>query len=144
MCTDETCTPSVLACVLQDGSLMHADRLWLATGSALSAQAEPLLASVLQQLPIPLVAGLPTVQPTLEWSAGSSLYVLGAYAALQLGPGALNLAGAKTGSVVMAQQLKGALPELPGVVVSGAAGLGGGSGSRQRGRTDRGKQWREG
>lgn len=105
---------------------MHADRLWLATGSALSAQAEPLLAPLLQQLPVPVVAGLPAIQPDLEWAAGSRLFVLGAYAALQLGPGALNLAGAKTGSVVLAQQMKGCLPELPAAVAAAAGGRRGG------------------
>jgi hypothetical protein len=125
---------------------MHADRLWLATGSALSAQAEPLLAPLQQQLPVPLLAGLPALQPTLEWAPGSRVYVLGAYAALQLGPGALNLAGAKTGSVIMEQQLKQCLPELPGVVVAGHPTVGGGGGSRaqgQRGKVGKGKQWRE-
>lgn len=85
----------------------------MATGSALSAPADPLLASLLQQLPVPLVSGLPAIQPSLEWAPGSGAYVLGAYAALQLGPGALNLAGAKTGSVAVAQHLKRQLPELP-------------------------------
>lgn len=112
---------------------MHADRLWLATGSTLNAQAEPLLAPLLQHLPVALVGGLPAIQPTLEWSPGSRLYVLGAYAALQLGPGALNLAGAKTGSVIMAQQLKGCLPELPAVVLAGS----GGAGLRVRGHAGR-------
>jgi hypothetical protein len=115
---------------------MHADRLWLATGSALSAQADPLLSKLLQKLPIPLVAGLPTVQSTLEWSPNSGVFVLGAYAALQLGPGALNLAGAKTGSVIMGQQLNDVLPELPRV-----AECGGSSGAvRLRGKTVKGKQ----
>lgn len=31
-----------------------------------------------------------------EWCPGSGVYLLGAYAALELGPGALNLAGALT------------------------------------------------
>jgi hypothetical protein len=36
-----------------------------------------------------------------EWSPGSGVFILGAYAALELGPGALNLAGAKTGTAVV-------------------------------------------
>jgi hypothetical protein len=60
-----------------------------------------------------------------------------------LGPGALNLAGAKTGSVIMEQQLKGCLPELPGVVVAGVGGGGGVRGQGQRGKVGKGKQWRE-
>ena len=38
--------------------------------------------------------GLPTLTPSLKWDAGTNLYVAGAFAALQLGPDALNLAGA--------------------------------------------------
>jgi hypothetical protein len=59
-----------------------------------------------QQLPIPVVSGLPAIQASLEWADNSGVYVLGAYAALQLGPGALNLAGAKTASVVLVKQLQ--------------------------------------
>ncbi|KAF8055740.1 purine nucleoside phosphorylase [Scenedesmus sp. PABB004] len=98
--------------LLEDGDVLHAERLWLATGSAVDARAEPLLAGLLARLPVPVVAGLPAVQPSLEWRAGAGLYVLGAYAALQLGPGALNLAGAKTGSVRLARALRSALPAL--------------------------------
>lgn len=43
--------------------------------------------------------GLPALQTSLQWAPGCGVYVLGAYAALQLGPGAGNLAGAKTASV---------------------------------------------
>lgn len=50
--------------------------------------------------------------------------MLGAHAALQLGPGAFNLAGAKTLSVIIGQQVKGVLPELPGVVGCGGSGAG--------------------
>lgn len=89
----------------------------------LSLQEEPLLSSLLQHLPVPAVGGLPALQPSLEWTPGSAIYVLGAYAALQLGPGALNLAGAKTASVVMAQQLKPVLPELPAAVNAGVGGM---------------------
>jgi hypothetical protein len=111
---------------------MHADRIWLATGSALSAAADPLTSLLLRHLPVPLVSGLPAIQPSLEWAPGSGVFVLGAYAALQLGPGALNLAGAKTGSVVVAQELEGVLPALPAAVVAGNGAWGQGQGRRGR------------
>jgi hypothetical protein len=111
---------------------MHADRLWLATGSALSAAADPLTSQLLQHFPVPLISGLPAIQPSLEWSPGSGVFVLGAYAALQLGPGALNLAGAKTGSVVVAQELEGVLPALPGAVVAGNGAWGQGQRATRR------------
>lgn len=137
----------MLVVLPQDGDVLHADRLWLATGSSLSAPAEPLLAPLLKHLPIPLVSGLPALQPTLEWSPQSGLYLLGAYAALQLGPGALNLAGAKTASVIVAQQLCGELPALPAAVMIGVGGYHGGDGGGVRrqggsGRAMRAKQRR--
>ena len=64
------------------------------------------MASLLQQLPVATCKGLPAIQPNLEWSRGSRVYVLGAYASLQLGPGALNLAGARTGSVLVVDHLR--------------------------------------
>lgn len=68
----------------QDGALLNAHRIWLATGSVVDAASEPLLRSLLADLPVPLVAGLPAIQPSLEWARGAGLYVLGAYAALQV------------------------------------------------------------
>ena len=38
------------------------------------------------------------------------LFVMGAFAQLQLGPDSLNLAGARSGSVIIARALKAALP----------------------------------
>lgn len=115
---------------LQDGSVLSAHRLWLATGSVVDARAEPLLAQLLAVLPVPIVGGLPAIQPSLEWCDGAGVFMLGAYAALALGPGALNLAGAKTASVVLDRQLRRVLSGLlPGQVVSGSAGSGGSTSS---------------
>lgn len=71
----------------------------------MDAASEPLLASLLAQLPIAVHGGMPALQRDLEWAPGAGVYVLGAYAALQLGPGALNLAGARTGSVLLVDAL---------------------------------------
>jgi hypothetical protein len=71
------------------------------------------MSQLLQELPIPVTAGLPAIQPSLEWKSGVGLFVLGAYAALQLGPGALNLAGAKTASVVVSSRLGSRLSQPP-------------------------------
>jgi hypothetical protein len=92
----------------------------------LDAEKEPLLSQLLSIRPIPLVHGLPVLhtstdalphwlgdqvvsQPAnlfLAWSASGlrwcedwEVYVLGAYAALQLGPDAINLAGARAGGL---------------------------------------------
>ena len=82
-----------------DGSIGHYDKIWLCTGSNLSAKDDPLLGSLLAQRPIDLVGGLPVLEPTLRWNRETEVYIMGAFAGLQLGPDALNLAGARTGSV---------------------------------------------
>ncbi|KAI8471948.1 MAG: hypothetical protein J3K34DRAFT_520149 [Monoraphidium minutum] len=134
------------ACALavwsEDGGLeLSADRLWLATGSLVDAGREPALRGLMSALPVPLHGGLPALQPDLEWAPGAGVYVLGAYAALQLGPGALNLAGAKTGTalVVDAIRAKGGCGGAKGATRAArrgggdAAGRGGGEGEGEEG-----------
>jgi hypothetical protein len=97
----------------QDGSVLQPHRLWLATGSCLDAASDPLLGPLLRALPIATAGGLPAIQRrTLEWAPGARLHVLGAFAALALGPGALNLAGAKTASVMLSKQLGPVVAQL--------------------------------
>ena len=55
------------------------------------------------------VGGLPLLQDDLSWAEGCPLYVMGAFAMLQLGPDALNLAGARSGGVIVARALASAL-----------------------------------
>jgi hypothetical protein len=57
------------------------------------ASKEPLFAGLLEQCPVPLYGGLPAPTRELRWAQGVEVHLLGAYAALELGPGALNLAG---------------------------------------------------
>ena len=46
------------------------------------------------------------LQPDLAWDAGCPLHVMGAFAGLQLGADALNLAGARSGGVIVARALR--------------------------------------
>ncbi len=62
-------------------------------GSTVDASKEPLFAGLLRQCPVPLYGGLPAPTWDLRWARGVDVHILGAYAALELGPGALNLAG---------------------------------------------------
>ena len=73
------------------------DRIWLATGSTLDVNHWPLLSNIRATHPLPLVHGLPVLDPQLRW-AGCNLFVMGGAAALQLGPVARNLFGAKLAS----------------------------------------------
>ncbi|MEM9772519.1 MAG: FAD/NAD(P)-binding protein [Cyanobacteria bacterium P01_D01_bin.73] len=69
-------------------------RIWLATGTTLDIQAEPLLADVLAQYPIETVHGLPLLDKHLRWP-GCELFVMGPWTALRVGPVARNLHGGR-------------------------------------------------
>eukprot|EP00939_MAST-03C_sp_MAST-3C-sp1_P001123 g1123.t1 len=90
---------------LESGDLEHFDFIWLATGGNLDIGLVPLFASLQQQHAIPIVDGLPALQRDLAWAKGIPLYVMGAFAQLELGADALNLAGARSGGVVVARAL---------------------------------------
>ena len=73
---------------------------------AIDVSREPLLGGVLAQRPIEVVGGLPVLTDELAWDDATPLYVLGGFAQLQLGPDALNLAGARAGTVRVARALR--------------------------------------
>ncbi|MGB7056343.1 MAG: hypothetical protein WBD58_01430 [Geitlerinemataceae cyanobacterium] len=73
------------------------DRIWLATGSTLDVSHWSLLSDIRATHPLHLVNGLPILDTHLRL-AGCDLFVMGGAAALQLGPVARNLFGAKLAS----------------------------------------------
>jgi hypothetical protein len=73
------------------------DRIWLATGSQLDALQHPLLQDVLDRYPTKMAKGLPVVDKCLRWR-GCELFIMGGLAALQVGPTARNLSGARAAS----------------------------------------------
>ena len=73
------------------------DRLWLATGTRFDAKAEPLLHQIMQQYSQPLVNGFPILDEHLRWH-GCDLFIMGGLAALQVGPTARNISGARMAS----------------------------------------------
>jgi cation diffusion facilitator CzcD-associated flavoprotein CzcO len=81
----------------QDGATLEGDRIWLATGTKLNATQNPLLADVLEAFPTGIVNGLPVLDDHLRWP-GCNLFLMGGLAALQIGPTARNLAGARLAS----------------------------------------------
>ncbi len=50
--------------------------------------------------------GLPILTEDLRISAGVDFFVMGEYAALSLGPGAVNLMGARAGAARIARELR--------------------------------------
>jgi cation diffusion facilitator CzcD-associated flavoprotein CzcO len=81
----------------RDGERLACDRLWLATGTTLDATAQPLLTEVLDAYPNEVINGLPVLDAHLRWR-GCELYFMGGLAALQVGPVARNLSGARMAS----------------------------------------------
>jgi hypothetical protein len=75
-------------------ALSGIDRIWLATGTRLDVTQDPLFADVLATYPMPIVQGLPVLDEYLRWR-GCELFVMGGLAALQVGPTARNLSGAR-------------------------------------------------
>jgi len=84
-----------IAC--DDNSKHECDRIWLATGTKINITAEPLLTQIIEQYPIPTAKGLPVLDSHLRW-VGSELFITGGLAALQVGPVARNLSGARMAS----------------------------------------------
>lgn len=80
-----------------DGNEYECDRIWLSTGNKFDVEAEPLLQEVLNTYPIPIVNGLPVLDTCLRWP-GCELFLMGGLAALQIGPTARNLSGARMAS----------------------------------------------
>lgn len=77
-----------------DGNIFECDYIWLATGTKFDVTTEPLLQDILTAYPIQIVKGLPVLDSYLRWP-GCELFIMGGLAALQVGPTARNLSGAR-------------------------------------------------
>ena len=89
----------------------------LATGVVTApscGDSSPLYQSVKELLKAPTVDGLPRVGSDLRWVPHEEIFVLGANAVLELGPGGGNLMGAMRGARVVSNELHGLLDQQPG------------------------------
>ena len=77
----------------------------LATGVVAEPSCSPLYHSVQELFEAPTIDGLPHVDNSLRWMPGEDLFVLGANAVLELGPGGGNLLGAMRGARVVSNEL---------------------------------------
>lgn len=103
---------------LGNGIEVPADQLWLGTGYTFDTRADPVTARLLDELPVEVVEGLPALEPDLSWG-GSSIYVSGGLAALELGPAARGLAGARMAAERYTQAITGVAPRLRQYPMSG-------------------------
>ena len=88
-----------------NGCLMRYDYVWLATGGDFDLDIVPMFSSLAKQRPIDMCFGLPVLREDLSWDQDFPLYIMGAYAQLQLGADALNLAGARSGGALVARTI---------------------------------------
>ncbi|MGY6501933.1 MAG: FAD-dependent oxidoreductase [Acidimicrobiales bacterium] len=79
--------------VTRGGRPLECDEVWLATGATVRVDGGP-YRSLMSRAPVAMAGGLPVLDEDLAW-AGTRVHVVGAAAALQLGPAAGNLAGAR-------------------------------------------------
>ena len=77
------------------------DRVWAATGSVPDLRVAPTLAG-LAASGAPHINGWPVLDDALQWRDG--FYVVGALAALTLGPAAGNLGGARAAADILAHR----------------------------------------
>uniref|UniRef100_A0A8C7XRS5 Zgc:113276 n=1 Tax=Oryzias sinensis TaxID=183150 RepID=A0A8C7XRS5_9TELE len=90
---------------LSTGDCWTGDRIWLATGCKLDVNQDPLLTEVMKEFPIQVLDGWPCITQNLKWTEGCPLYLMGQYAALQIGPHAVNLAGGQAASMRIAEDI---------------------------------------
>lgn len=91
--------------VCDRGTTYEFDRIWLATGDRFDIATHPLLTDLQEFSPTKIVKGLPVLDRYLRWSSGCDFYIMGGFAALQIGPVARNLFGAKLASQRILQHL---------------------------------------
>ncbi|XP_044048397.1 uncharacterized protein zgc:113276 [Siniperca chuatsi] len=84
---------------LSTGAHWTGDMIWLATGCKLDVEQDPLLSEVMREFPIQVIDGWPCISESLQWAEECPLYLMGQYAALQIGPHAVNLAGGQAASM---------------------------------------------
>ncbi|XP_037552764.1 uncharacterized protein zgc:113276 [Nematolebias whitei] len=90
---------------LSSGDHWTGDMIWLATGCKLDVKQDPLLSDTMKEFPVQVVDGWPCISESLQWTDGCPLYLMGQYAALQVGPHAVNLAGGQAASRRIAEDI---------------------------------------
>lgn len=91
--------------------LPRIDYIYFATGIASDFKSLPFLQTINQKFPIESHGGLPSLTDDLMWRDDVPLFVTGRLAALRLGPGAGNLAGARSGAERIAWAIADVIPK---------------------------------
>ncbi|KAI1370257.1 hypothetical protein F4677DRAFT_369536 [Hypoxylon crocopeplum] len=95
----------------QSLTLPRIDHIYFATGVQSNFECLPFLNSMCSDYPIESCGGLPCITENMAWRDDVPLFVAGRLAALQLGPGAPNLIGARIGAERIAWSIQDILGE---------------------------------
>jgi hypothetical protein len=90
--------------------LPNIDYVYFATGITSDFERLPFLQTINCKYPVKSFGGLPGLTDDLMWKEDVPLFVTGRLAALRLGPGAGNLAGARSGAERIAWAIEDILP----------------------------------
>ncbi|CAD0087296.1 unnamed protein product, partial [Aureobasidium vineae] len=91
-------------------NLPKIDYIYFATGIASDFRSLTFLETINRKFPVDSYGGLPALTDDLMWKENVPLFVTGRLAALRLGPGAGNLAGARSGAERIAWAIEDVLP----------------------------------
>ena len=107
------------------------DHIYFATGVGSDFERLPCLRTLQARYPVANCNGFPCITENMAWRDDVPLFINGRFAALQLGPGAPNLIGARQG----ADRIAWSIQDILGTKEGGGAGLTGGDalGLKQRG-----------
>lgn len=111
--------PSELHLELEDGEVVRADTLWLATGGQIDLTTDPLCAPLVRHTGTFIAGGLPELAADLSLP-GSRVHLTGFATALQLGPTAGNLIGHRRAAARICAALRGLDPVRADDVRTGA------------------------
>ncbi|KAL7627329.1 hypothetical protein AAE478_001521 [Parahypoxylon ruwenzoriense] len=90
-------------------TLPQIDHIYFATGVQSNFECLPFLESICADYPIESCGGLPCITENMAWRDDIPLFIAGRLAALQLGPGAPNLIGARIGAERIAWSIQDTL-----------------------------------
>lgn len=89
------------------------DYIYFATGIVSDFKSLPFLQTMNEKFPVESHGGLPSLTDDLMWRDNVPLFMTGRLASLRLGPGAGNLAGARSGAERIAWAIEDVVPKEP-------------------------------
>ncbi|KAI0841417.1 hypothetical protein F5Y06DRAFT_285521 [Hypoxylon sp. FL0890] len=99
----------------ENQTLPRIDHIYFATGVKSNFECLPFLQSICSEYPVESCGGLPCITENMAWRDDVPLFIAGRLAALQLGPGAPNLIGARIG----AERIAWSIQDILGAKESG-------------------------